>query len=418
MKNKIRLFVVEPDGTGGLVHYAYQLCTALAKEGIDVTLITAIDYELDNLPHNFRVIKLLHLWKRYDEASLSSGFLSDFYYRLRKIYVKFRRAFRAIRWIMAWTRLTIFLYRSRPDLVQFSKMYFSFEAYFIGFLHRHGVITTQICHEFEEREGQGWLEALLLGVRTDVYSYFSAIFFHAYENRNRFLASYPSVPISRTHVIQHGNSSWLLNFKPQLGAIEKLREKYVLHEGERVVLFFGLLAPSKGLEDLLDAFSMAKKDCVARLVIAGYPTKYIDIKELISKSVELGIEDRVFFDTRYIPLDEIGVLMELATVVVYPYRSSTQSGALQAAYTFGRPVIATNVGGLPEAVEDGKSGFLVPAESPKDLAEKIVLLVNNPDLVNEMGAYAKYLSETRFGWSTIARNILNVYKELLESKVE
>ena len=105
--------------------------------------------------------------------------------------------------------------------------------------------------------------------------------------------------------------------------------------------------------------------------------------------------------------------MGLATVAVYPYRSSTQSGALQVAYTFGRPVVAANVGGLPEAVEHGRSGFLVPVQSPPELAEGILKLVTNHDLAKVMGKYSRHLSETRFSWKTVARQIINVYNQLL-----
>ena len=112
----------------------------------------------------------------------------------------------------------------------------------------------------------------------------------------------------------------------------------------------------------------------------------------------------------------IGALMGIATVAVYPYRSSTQSGALQVAYTFGRPVIATAVGGLPEAVEEGRSGFLVPPQSPSALAEKIITLVSKPEPAKIMGEYARHLSETRFGWRSVARKIIKVYDQLLEDK--
>ena len=54
MENKLRLVLVEPNGSGGLIHYTYQLCTALADEGMDVTLITGKEYELAHLPHNFQ----------------------------------------------------------------------------------------------------------------------------------------------------------------------------------------------------------------------------------------------------------------------------------------------------------------------------------------------------------------------------
>jgi glycosyltransferase involved in cell wall biosynthesis len=140
------------------------------------------------------------------------------------------------------------------------------------------------------------------------------------------------------------------------------------------------------------------------------------MEELNAKIAASGLTDHVLLDTRYIPLEEVGALMGLATVAVYPYRSSTQSGALQVAYTFGRPVVATTVGGLPEAVEPGRSGFLVPAESPQDLAEAIQKLVNNYELAKIMGEYARHLSETRFSWRSVARQIVKVYDELMEKE--
>jgi glycosyltransferase involved in cell wall biosynthesis len=182
------------------------------------------------------------------------------------------------------------------------------------------------------------------------------------------------------------------------------------------VLFFGLLAPSKGIEDLVKAFALVRQSSDAKLLIAGYPTKRINMDELKEKIAELGLTEHVVLDTRYIPLEEVGGIMGLATVAVYPYRSSTQSGALQVAYTFGRPVVATNVGGLPEAVEHGRCGFLVPANSPPELAEGILKLVTNHDLARVMGEYAQHLSETRFSWRSVARQIVKVYDQLLEKE--
>jgi glycosyltransferase involved in cell wall biosynthesis len=78
--------------------------------------------------------------------------------------------------------------------------------------------------------------------------------------------------------------------------------------------------------------------------------------------------------------------------------------------------VATNVGGLPEAVEPGRSGFLVPPKAPGALAESILKLVNNHQLAKVMGEYARHLSETRFSWKSVARKIIKVYDGLLEKE--
>jgi glycosyltransferase involved in cell wall biosynthesis len=415
MKNKIRLYVVEPNNSGGLVHYIYQLCTALSDEGVEVTLITATDYELADFPHNFRVIKMFHLWEHFDPESMRLHSLNFFEKVWKKIRWTLRRGGRGLRLVLAWMQITLYVLNERPDIVQFTRIDFPFEAFFISLMRRQGLILSQICHEFEPRESKNRFGQLFFGADKDVYTRFSAIFFHAQENLGHFLSNYPSVDKKKTYVIPHGNSGWLTKLEIAPNLLPSLRRKYGLLDGERVVLFFGLLSPSKGLDDLIEAFALASKSCTAKLLIAGYPTKYIDLGAMIAKIEALNLTDRVIFDTRYIPLNEISSLMSLATVVVYPYRSSTQSGSLQVAYTFGRPVVATAVGGLPEAVEDGKNGFLVPAKSPVELANKISMLINDSELATRMGSYALYLSETRFSWQSIAKKIIDVYESLLSS---
>jgi glycosyltransferase involved in cell wall biosynthesis len=411
---KLRLVLVEPNGSGGLIHYTYQLCTALAEEGADVTLITGKEYELAHLPHNFQVNTMLDLWSLFDAQSVQNVQMTPWRRRWHKLRWTARRGQRALRLISAWAGLTRYLIELKPDIVQFSKISFPFEAIFLAQMRRRGLLLTQICHEFELRENQrGPFSSLAVRAYADIYKNFSAIFFHAKENCEKFLSLYPFVDNKRTHIIPHGNSGWLLKYFPQNHDWGALRQRYDLKSGQPVVLFFGLLSPSKGIQDLLDAFALVRKSSNAKLLIAGYPTKYFSMEEIKQKIVDLNLTDHVVLDTRYIPLEDVGGLMGLATAAVYPYRSSTQSGALQVAYTFGRPVVATAVGGLPEAVEHGRSGFLVPANSPSTLAESILKLVRNHELAKVMGEYSRHLSETRFSWKTVARKILKVYEGLL-----
>jgi len=414
---KLRLVLVEPNGSGGLIHYTYQLCTALADEGLDVTLVTGKDYELAHLPHNFEVNNLLDLWSLFDPRAGETVHASSWQRRWHKIRWTARRGQRAIRLLSAWMGLTRYLSQRKPDIVQFSKIHFPFEGIFLAQMRRRGLTLTQICHEFELRENhRGLFSSLTVRAYADIYKNFSAIFFHAKENCDKFLSLFPFIENRKTHIIPHGNSGWLLKYFPQDHDWNELRRHYDLKPGQPVVLFFGLLAPSKGIQDLVEAFALVRQSSDAKLLIAGYPTKHFDIAELKEKIAALGLTEHVVLDPRYIPLEEVGALMGLATVAVYPYRSSTQSGALQVAYTFGRPVVATIVGGLPEAVEHGRSGFLVPANSPPELAEAIRKLVTNHELAKVMGEYARHLSETRFSWRTVARQMVNVYDGLLENE--
>lgn len=415
MADKIHLVVVEPNNGGGLVHFAYQLCNAFANdERMDVTLVTGIHYEMSGFPHNFHVEKMLRLWEHFDPDQMKVELQNPLERLWRKLYWTLRRGMRGIRLVLIWISLTNYLLRVKPDIVQFSRYEYPFESFFIGFLHRQGILVSQICHEFEQRESTDLVSFVLDKISGEIYRHFSAIFFLSEEVRKKFLALHSSVPEENIYVIPHGNSGWLLNI-PAVSE-EVLRKRHGLREDERVVLFFGLLSPSKGLDDLLDAFAIVRASSNIRLVIAGYPTKHINMNDLLEKAINLGIEEHVIFDPRYIPLEEIRPLMGIASIVVFPYRSGTQSGALQTTYTFGRPIIATSVGGLPEVVDDGKNGFVVPPLSPQALAEKIILLVNDPAKAEEMGNYARRLSETRFAWQPIAQTIIKVYEQLIEER--
>jgi len=412
----LRIMVVEPRGTGGMIHYAYQLCTALSNAGAQVTLITSTIYEMDGFPHNFALRKQMRLWSTIESQQTESsmwwaGSVAQ------SIFRKIRRVARGFRLIIEWVRLVVYLIGKKPDIIQFGAIEFAFEAIFLGMLKRNGLTLSQICHEFELREqGNSILANLSNRLFRWVYDSFSVIFFHGTSNLQRFLNLF-DVPKDRLHIIEHGNEGLFLTKKMGAMTGSQLRQRFDIEPDAPVILFFGNLMPSKGVPDLLRAFAQVhRKNNHTRLVIAGNPSKFIDMDELKRLVFELNITNATIFDARYIPMEEVAPLMETSIVVVYPYLSSTQSGALQVAYSFAKPVIATNVGGLPEAVEDGKSGFLVQPASPNDLANAMLNFIENPSLATEMGTYAKHLSDTRFSWDAIAKKVLDVYKSTLDLK--
>ncbi|MCC6904769.1 MAG: glycosyltransferase family 4 protein [Anaerolineae bacterium] len=408
----MRVCIVEPRSTGGMIHYAYQLADALAGAGLEVSLVTATDYELAHLPHRFKAVPMLRLWTLYSAGGRTDvhGTLAKLAYRLTRLV---QRGIRALRLVREWLRLTGYLLRERPDIIQFGKIEFPFEGIFLAYMRARGLCLTQVCHEFESRE-QGVWGAVISRFYTGVYGNFAFLFFHAESNRARFMELYPYPP-ERTAIIPHGNEGLFVQ-EAKAGAVSvDLRERYGIPAGVPVVLFFGNLTASKGLPDLLQAFARLDPASGARLLVAGYPTKFIDMDELHQMTGTLGITARVVFDSRYIPVEEVAAIMGLSAVVVYPYRSATQSGSLQVAYAFARPVIATRVGGLPDVVEEGRSGLLVEPENPVELAAAIEQVLADPTRAHQMGEYAHHLSETRFAWSSIAGQIREAYERLLAS---
>ncbi len=155
-------------------------------------------------------------------------------------------------------------------------------------------------------------------------------------------------------------------------SLEESRQKLQIDIDTRLLLFFGLVREYKGLDVLLNAIPhiVDKLGQKVHLVIAGEfyepETKYQQIIE------RLNIGQFVTIHNRYIANEDVSLYFQSADVLVLPYRSATQSGVIQVASNFKLPVISTEVGGLPEVIDHGRNGFLVPPEDPEALAEAIV----------------------------------------------
>jgi glycosyltransferase involved in cell wall biosynthesis len=143
------------------------------------------------------------------------------------------------------------------------------------------------------------------------------------------------------------------------------REKLVLPPEGKLILFFGFIRNYKGLDILLRA--MAQLDDV-RLVVAG--EFYEDRKPYDQLIEQLGIGDRLVLRTDFIPDSEVKYYLCATDVVIQPYRNATQSGVTPLAYHFEKPMVVTNVGGLPSLVPDGKVGIVVES-NPGAIADGI-----------------------------------------------
>jgi glycosyltransferase involved in cell wall biosynthesis len=394
----MRIHVVEPDGSGGLIHYAHQLCGAMAGIGAEVTLVTGRHFELADLPRSFRVEPRIPLWPATGTSLPTSRFGSTLVRFARRL----RRAPRALRYAWAWSRLTAFLARERPDVVQFSVIRFPFQVRYLRRLRRRGITLTQICHEFEDRE-RGWFSRILrLRGNQAVFECFDRIYLHGESTRDRFHATF-DIPRARTAAIRHGTEQMFIDLagepRPGDGPMDP-----------PTALFFGGLRPSKGIEDLIAAWEQVRYEVEARLVIAGEP-EGVDPAALQEQVDRIGVSVSVTILPEYQPIDRVAALMRAATVVVLPYRSATASGVLHIAYAFGRPVVATALGALAEDVIPGETGLLVPPGDTTALARALIKMLADPAEASRMGDAAA-AAVARFGWDAIARTIIDDYGEM------
>ena len=171
-------------------------------------------------------------------------------------------------------------------------------------------------------------------------------------------------------------------YKPAEQAnFKKLKGELSFEDDSLVLLFFGYVRKYKGLDILIEAFpKILSEHPKAKLLIVG--EFYDDPKEYFELIEKLRIEKLVKVIKQFVPNEDVAKYYQAADVVILPYRSATQSGILNVAYGFYKPVIVTDVGGLAEFVDEGKTGFVVKPNSPEAISEGVNKFLNARDKVN------------------------------------
>ncbi|MBU0474910.1 MAG: glycosyltransferase [Bacteroidetes bacterium] len=179
-------------------------------------------------------------------------------------------------------------------------------------------------------------------------------------------------------------------------------------KSDKIMLFFGFIRDYKGLDILLEAIALIKNKMDFTLVVAG--EFYSNQEQYISLIQKLEIENRVKLFSDFIPTNEVKYYFSACDVVVLPYKSATQSGIVQIANNFDKPMISTNVGGLSEVIENGKTGYLVEKENPKQLADAILKYFNE----NKEAEFVENIKKeaAKYSWSEFVNGMM----ELIETK--
>jgi len=148
------------------------------------------------------------------------------------------------------------------------------------------------------------------------------------------------------------------------------RARLGLRDDEEVVLFFGFVRPYKGLRQLIEAMPRVLARRPVRLVVAG--EFWHDRQTYFDRIADLDIGSSVTIRDRYATNEEVSDLFAAADLVAQPYETATQSAVTQIAFDVGRPVLVTAVGGLPESVRHGITGYVVPPSNPDAIADAVL----------------------------------------------
>lgn len=152
---------------------------------------------------------------------------------------------------------------------------------------------------------------------------------------------------------------------------EKARALIGIKPEDKVILFFGFVREYKGLKHLIKAMPLIKEKIsnIKLLIVGDFGDNKQSYLELITEN---NVRDVINIYDGYIPDREVEKYFAACDLVVLPYESATQSGIVQIAYGFEKPVIVTDVGGLPDVVTDGKTGYVVAAEKPEAIADAAI----------------------------------------------
>jgi glycosyltransferase involved in cell wall biosynthesis len=216
------------------------------------------------------------------------------------------------------------------------------------------------------------------------------------------------VPAGKISVIPHGPFFYDL---PNTGSNATL-QNLGIDPGMMMVLWQGIIFPYKGVDLLLEAWkNVEAHNHHACLVIAG--TGAPEVLERIRDQVaRLGLK-RVHLHFRFITTEELVVLYRAATIVTYPYRAITTSGALATGLALGKTIVASDLPVFRELLTDKKNALLVNSQNPDELADAFIELMQNQDLRSEL---ARGVREMNFGdksWLAIAKKTVSVYQQIL-----
>jgi len=377
--------------------YAFGLAMALISQGVSVDIIGGDEIDSPEL-HTTPNLRFLNLRGSQNQP--------NFAMKLWKLLVYYAKLIR-------------YAARSQPKVLHIlwnNKIEWFDRTILMLYYRAVGKRIALTAHNVNQARRDGkdsWLNRITLKMQ---YQLCNHMFVHTHKMKDELCQDF-DVPGNRVTVIRHPVND---AFPDTELTPAEAKQCLGLRDDEKAVLFFGRIRPYKGIEYLLDAFRLLSADRQAnyRLVIAGEPKKgsedYLhEIQELVKRDFTQG---QVIQKIQFIPDEEMELYLKAGDVLVLPYKEIFQSGVLFLAYSFGLPVVATDVGSFREEIIEGRTGFLCQPGDPADLAKAIETYFSS-DLYHNLSVRRQQLKDyanANHSWHAVAELTCKAYKKMLE----
>jgi glycosyltransferase involved in cell wall biosynthesis len=365
----MRVAMVETGGWGGIAHYAWNLCQALADEGAQVVLLTNTRYELAALPRAFQVEPC------FDGTAGYAWTVGSFLHRLSAL---------------------------APDVVHVQSLLSTrFDALLWALVRRRVplIMTAHNVRSHESARWENWTLWRCLGLA-------DAVIVHTEESAQ--LTTARVRPGARIRVIRHGDYAFFAG--DAVPERQQARRLLGLPTDAAILLAFGAIRPYKGILELIAVLPRIRaRHPDAHLVIVG-PLLVGTEGEYRDAIRRAGVGGAVAFRPAYVQHERVASYFAAADVAVYNYRDVTDSGSLRIACGLGTPVVATAVGAFREFLADGVSGRLVPPGDPTRLAAAVAELLDDPARAACLAEAARRLADTLWSWADSAKATLDLYR--------
>lgn len=381
---------------GGDKPYALGMAGALIVQGAFLDFIGSDDVNGPHLHNNPRV-NFLNL--RGDQTPNAS--------RLEKLLRVTRYYLRLLRYA-ATARPRVFhvLWNNKLELFDRTVLMLYYRL-----LGKHVVLTAHNVN-IGKRDGKDTaVNRLSLKIQ---YGLSDHIFVHTKKMKSELMAEF-GAPEGKVTVIPFGINNAVPNTEELTRG--QARQALGLSSSQKVMLFFGNIAPYKGLEYLIGALAeVAKRDTNYRLIVAGTVKRCDDYWQKVQEAIgRNGARARMIERIEYIPDEAVELYFKAADVLVLPYTHVFQSGVLFLGYSFGLPVIATDVGSLREEILEGRTGFVCRPCDPLSLANAIERYFAS-DLYQDLAARRQEIRDyanERYSWAKVGLMTKEVYARLL-----